>query len=62
MAKFALYTSIGAVIGVLLVWWIQPETAGGATFIVTLAMVIATALGVGLSKLLQRGPPPKDGV
>lgn len=61
MRKLALYSAIGAVVGVLLVWWIQPETPGGATFIVTLATLLATVLGSGLSKLLQAGTkPPKD--
>lgn len=60
MAKFALFTLLGVLLGVLAVWWIQPETSGGTTFIVTITVVAVTAIAQIISSF-RRPRPPRGG-
>lgn len=45
VAKHAVLTATSFVVGTFLVWWVEPSTAAGATFLVAGCIIIVNALG-----------------
>jgi hypothetical protein len=43
MRKHILFSLTGLAAGLAALWWIQPSTSAGATFLLTLAVVLANA-------------------
>jgi hypothetical protein len=43
--KHVVLSGASLLIGVFLVWWIQPNTTGGTLFVMTFCFVIVNALG-----------------
>ena len=57
-------TAIGLVFGVILVWWVRPDTSGGTTLLIASAL-IASIICRSIFSLFQysrtKDPPPGTG-
>jgi hypothetical protein len=56
-------TAVGVVLGLLLIAWLQPNTAAGATMIVLVVVILANGLFAGITAFLPRArkaPPETD--
>lgn len=54
MQKHVVLTAIGLVLGLIVLAWVRPETAPGATLLVALAILLVNAFGAFL-RLPDRG-------
>jgi hypothetical protein len=45
LQKHAILTAIGTILAVAAVAWLEPNTAGGTTFVVVFLLVIVNAVG-----------------
>jgi uncharacterized membrane protein YccC len=44
MKKHAISTAIAALLGLALVWWLQPETNGGAGLVFAVCLLVCNAV------------------
>ena len=45
IAKLGLGGSVGVLIGMLAVWWVEPTTGQGAALLVAISVIFSTAVG-----------------
>jgi O-antigen/teichoic acid export membrane protein len=55
MKTHLIATAIGLVIGLLAVAFLGPQTAGGATLILVLAMLVTNAIALALGRRSEKG-------
>lgn len=60
VTKYGATTILGLALGTLAVFWLQPATAGGVAFVVTVCVVFVNGLGsIWRSWFGRSGTPPR---
>jgi hypothetical protein len=54
-SRHAILTALSLILGIALVWWVQPETTPGTIFLVAVTVIVVNAVGV----IFWRTPPAK---
>jgi hypothetical protein len=45
IAKLGLSGSVGALLGIVAVWWVEPTTGQGAALLIAISVIFSTAIG-----------------
>jgi hypothetical protein len=45
IAKLGLSGSVGVLLGVAAVWWVEPTTGQGTAFLIAISVIVSTAIG-----------------
>ena len=54
VAKLGVSGGVGALIGTIAVWWVEPTTTGGTVLLVAIFIVVAAVLGAIISRSKEK--------
>jgi hypothetical protein len=59
VAKLGIRGLVGALIGLVAVWWVEPDTAGGLGLLVAISMIVSMVVGGIISGSKKEHAKPK---
>jgi hypothetical protein len=51
LGKLGIGGAVGVLIGLAIVWWVEPDTTGGTLLLILIPVIICSVIGVALSAI-----------